>query len=263
MKTKKLINDNNELRKQLRPQNQKFYENLLVYTRMTSWTRNELAVEEQLLSILQDIIDAQNDGINADDYFGKNPQALAREMITSLPISIASLSLTSGLIIIITLVCNLLPVLLSTNPMFFDLGTTLIVSCTTIIAIAIIFKVIAHTIYAKLAFWKSWLVLTIIIVILFLMDTFIHTPFRIKITGNMDIAILALIIIVILGYWVIAKPKKLIWSWLCYAIFICALGITKHLLPTNSILNQQFSNVIITLLPWFGIILYSLRSKKD
>jgi hypothetical protein len=263
MKTKKLIDDNNELRKQLQPQNQKFYEDFLTYVRMTSWNRNELSVEEQLLSILQDIIDAQNDGINADDYFGKNPQTLAREMITSLPISIKDLSLNIGLIIMITLACNLLPVLLSTNPMLFDLGTTLIVSCATIIAIAIIFKVMAYTIYAKLAFWKSWLVLTIIIMILLLMDTFIHTPFQIKITGNMDIAIISLIVIGILGYWVVAKPKKAIWFWLGYAIFICVLGIIKHLLTTSSMINNQFSNLIITLLPWIGLIIYSLKNKTD
>ncbi|WP_353895194.1 hypothetical protein [Pediococcus pentosaceus] len=34
-----------------------------------------------MLEILHDLIDAQNNGQNAEDYFGKNPQTLADEIL--------------------------------------------------------------------------------------------------------------------------------------------------------------------------------------
>ena len=65
-----------------------FYENILVYIRIEGLTRDENKMEVQLLNILQDIIDAQNDGLTAEEYFGKNPKELADEILLAMPSNI-------------------------------------------------------------------------------------------------------------------------------------------------------------------------------
>ncbi|WP_223825156.1 DUF1129 domain-containing protein [Leuconostoc carnosum] len=71
MKTKEMIEMNNELRKNLNGENKIFYENLLLYLRIEGFARDENKIETHLLMILQDILEAQNDGIAAETYFGK------------------------------------------------------------------------------------------------------------------------------------------------------------------------------------------------
>lgn len=60
MKTKEM---NNELRKNLNDENKIFYENLLLYLRIEGFSRDENKIETHLLIILQDILEAQNDGL--------------------------------------------------------------------------------------------------------------------------------------------------------------------------------------------------------
>lgn len=81
---KELIRQNNEKRKQLTPENQQYYENLLVYIR-ANLSRNERATEEVLLEMLEHLLEAQKEGKTASEVFGKNPKDLADEIIVSLP----------------------------------------------------------------------------------------------------------------------------------------------------------------------------------
>ncbi|GAB5060362.1 hypothetical protein LASHA2_00830 [Lactiplantibacillus plantarum] len=85
MNSDNLIKANNLLRKKLTSENQKYYEDLLTYIRGKSTFNREKDVEQLLLEILHDLIDAQNNGQNAEDYFGKNPQTLADEILQTLP----------------------------------------------------------------------------------------------------------------------------------------------------------------------------------
>ncbi len=54
-KIKALIQKNNQLRLALNTENRQFYNDLLLYMRCQSITRNEEIVEKQLLVILEDI----------------------------------------------------------------------------------------------------------------------------------------------------------------------------------------------------------------
>jgi len=80
-----LIKDNANLQKQLQGVNKQYYEDLLVYVRLNSMAKNERQTEEMLLSILQDILEAQQNGVSAQDYFGKDPQPIADELLKQLP----------------------------------------------------------------------------------------------------------------------------------------------------------------------------------
>lgn len=81
---KELIKQNNEKRKLLLPENENYYENLLVYIRSNLF-RKERATEEILLEMLDHLLEAQKEGKTAEQVFGKSPQQLAEEIIESLP----------------------------------------------------------------------------------------------------------------------------------------------------------------------------------
>ena len=58
---------------------------MLGYVRLNSMGKNERQTEEMLLGILQDILEAQENGVSAQDYFGKAPQPIADELLKQLP----------------------------------------------------------------------------------------------------------------------------------------------------------------------------------
>ena len=80
-----LIKENANLQKQLQGANKQYYEDLLVYVHLNSMGKNERQKEEMLLGILQDILEAQQNGMSAQDYFGKAPQPIADELLKQLP----------------------------------------------------------------------------------------------------------------------------------------------------------------------------------
>lgn len=85
MNTANLLKHNNELRLQLNEENKKFYEELLVACRMKNTTKNESALEIQLLEILQDLILYQKQGKNFTDAFGNDINKLSSSIIAELP----------------------------------------------------------------------------------------------------------------------------------------------------------------------------------
>ena len=80
-----LIKQNNELRPQLNKNNKKYYEEPLVTCRMKNNTKNESALEIQLLEILQDLILYQKQGKNFTDVFGNDINKLSSSIIAELP----------------------------------------------------------------------------------------------------------------------------------------------------------------------------------
>lgn len=86
MKPSQLIQENNQLRDQLTPENKTFYEDLLILVRTKSLFRREEIYEETLLSILQDLLDAQKVGKSAESYLGRDIETLANEIVAETPI---------------------------------------------------------------------------------------------------------------------------------------------------------------------------------
>lgn len=84
MNAKELVEQNNQLRKQLNPENKKYYEEILVYIRV-NMNKKEKQTEEILLDILQDILDAQKNGTSAHVFFGKNPKEISDAILAELP----------------------------------------------------------------------------------------------------------------------------------------------------------------------------------
>ena len=82
--TKQLIADNNSKREQLNEDNQKYYEQLIVYIR-SQFLVNERQTEEVLTEMLDHLLLAQHKGQSAKDVFGRTPKEFADEVLDALP----------------------------------------------------------------------------------------------------------------------------------------------------------------------------------
>lgn len=100
------LQQSNKIKEELTAENLKYYEDLRGYTVFGSLTHDQTELEEQLLTIVTDLLAAQKDGLSAESYFGKNPQESANALLQQLSKSSfrARLSIV-GMIIGITWVC--------------------------------------------------------------------------------------------------------------------------------------------------------------
>lgn len=75
----------------LNHENKVYFENFAEYMKKNVfYSKNVSTVAEMLTEVCQDIYAAQNDGINAVAYFGKNPQEIADGMLAEMKIATGS-----------------------------------------------------------------------------------------------------------------------------------------------------------------------------
>lgn len=82
--SKQLISENNEKRKLLNKENEKYYGDLLLYIRL-QMRLSEQQSEELLMELLDHLIEGQNEGKTAQQIFGDHPKKYADEIISELP----------------------------------------------------------------------------------------------------------------------------------------------------------------------------------
>lgn len=236
MKTSQLIEQNNQLRQQLTPENEKFYSDLLIYVRFKGIARDEYAIESALLNILNDVIDAQTDGIAAADYFGKSTPELANDLIKSIPFKPFELVKLLLVVIGTYFFAVFLPALASPkNPL--DLGSILLAGGYLTLAICGIFKYLSRTIYSSTNFSKNkivrflvlWLLCVLLIAPIFLINIFVQTPLHFYLSGWIGISVI--VIFTILGLILFAKQtkKQLSWPFVIFLLAIAFLGIAMRL----------------------------------
>lgn len=78
MNAEELIQINNEKRKELTKENKEYYEDMLVYVRL-SYDKSEQETEEILTELLDHLVEAQEEGTTAKDVFGQEPKKYADE----------------------------------------------------------------------------------------------------------------------------------------------------------------------------------------
>ena len=196
-----LISSNNTLRKKLNSANEKYYSNLLIYVRTAGLFYDDYEVESKLLEILQDIIDAQNDGSTAEDYFGQAPTDTANQLTasftkTSLRDRLKFFGGLFGITAIWTLVIqlngqerqlNLVPFVLNGIFMMFLIFAA--------------FWLIHQTIYSKIfehkavSFASAWIVSLLTVLIFTVIQFTKPAMFNFPITNNLIVIINSLIII--------------------------------------------------------------------
>ncbi len=84
MNAEQLAELNFEKRKELTKENLKYYEDMLLYIRL-SYDKSEQETEEILSELLDHLLEAQKEGRTAKDVFGANPKKYADEIIGELP----------------------------------------------------------------------------------------------------------------------------------------------------------------------------------
>lgn len=84
MKAKEIIALNNEKREQLNEENLAYYEDMLIYIRLSS-SKSEQQTEEILLELLEHTLEAQHEGRTVKDVFGGNLKAYCQDIIEEIP----------------------------------------------------------------------------------------------------------------------------------------------------------------------------------
>lgn len=84
-KSKQYLNQINRLKKQLNPKDLKYFDDLQTYMSTESLFFNEEIIYSQLLNMIQDLLDANEDNISAEEFFGNDPKTMANEILSELP----------------------------------------------------------------------------------------------------------------------------------------------------------------------------------
>lgn len=148
-----LIDQNTELRKQLNDKNEQYYNDFLLYVRSRSFSKNEQQTEIMLINILQDILEAQQNGVSAQEYFGNEPKQIADELIKEIPndwknvVKLLFIILSNYLLVV--LISNGVTSLIRQEPFQFDLGQNLIGSLMSMFSVWSILRIVGDTSYVQ------------------------------------------------------------------------------------------------------------------
>ncbi|QMU08296.1 DUF1129 domain-containing protein [Levilactobacillus suantsaii] len=75
----------NQLKRQLSPADRKYIDDLQVYLNTATVFYSNAPINAQLLAMLQDLLNANQDGLNAAEWFGHDPQSMADEILRQFP----------------------------------------------------------------------------------------------------------------------------------------------------------------------------------
>ncbi|WP_315167811.1 DUF1129 family protein [Metaclostridioides mangenotii] len=202
------IEKNNQLREQLNIENEEYYDDLLVYMRLKGglFYDND-QIEDILLVILDDIIDAQKDGISAYDYFGKNPKEVADAMMKEItPSSLLSKFKYIMVVFGIYFLMTIFPSLVSPDKNL-DIGKIFIGFIITSVFVIFILNSVKQSIYvedkSKGKFFskaKLFIVSFIGLLLLILSKSLLPDILPITIDGLFGIAFIIALIIVASWY---------------------------------------------------------------
>lgn len=240
MNSDNLIKANNLLRKKLTSENQKYYEDLLTYIRGKSTFNREKDVEQLLLKILHDLIDAQNNGQNAEDYFGKNPQTLADEILQTLPKSFfETFKLACYILIGYVLLFATPNIVLPTSNL--DFGKLIILGTISFVFSLVVLWLIGQETYQKNKLIKlaSYVLGTITFAGIVIGSVFLKTPLAISLPGWYGIGtILVLLTITTMIY--TAERKRLPFLIIVYIFIVIdsLLGIGARIPGLSVFLTQ-------------------------
>ncbi|CAH1851614.1 hypothetical protein [Convivina intestini] len=252
MKVNDMIESNNFLREKLNPENKKYYENLLMYVRLSSWHHTDQAIETYLLSVLQDILDAQSDGQTAEDYFGQNPKHLADEFLAQLPNSPWS-ALKLALIIYMSYIfMSLLPALIIPDKGV-DLGNLILSSFYLLLLVWLGDKFLANIIYSMQSIFQHrwlnilslWLGSSLVAGSFFLVMFILKTPLVVKFFGwtGIIVIIILMAILIVVGH--IFRDKKLSLPLTLFGLVLGGLGILTRMPKIGSYLTQDATGKLV------------------
>lgn len=267
----KLIETNNRLREQLSIENQKYYENLLLYMRTNSLFHNDQEVEESLLQILQDILEAQANGESAQSYFGQNPDAVADDLLAN--ISKTSRKEVLQLVGIIFGISTLFSLFNQLSENRIDFLFLLLNGLLSFLAVFLLFKVMNRQVY-KNKFYSViflWVIFSAVLGIYFFISAYTPPLLTVHLSSQTAIILLALLIIVMTGaiFYESRKENKMWWSFTPMIWIMGAFGIGTQLDGFKTFLNTQtgvltvITFLIVGLLLNFLVSYYLLKKERN
>ncbi|WP_192987702.1 DUF1129 domain-containing protein [Carnobacterium mobile] len=256
MQTSELIKTNTTLQESLTKENEKYYGNLLIYVRGMALFRDEKKSEELLLEVLQDVLDAQDQGVSAEEYFGENPKKTADEIIKQLPINLfdtVKIFLTS--LGIYGLICILPELIFPEDGV--DIGRFAVTGSYWVLLVIFTLWLLGMSLYQfKNKLVKSFFILLVAIgvVLGFILNFYISTPIILNLSGMLGV----LTIIVVSGFLLLLfykeNDKKMWWPFIPILTTSAVLGILIRLNVFSSLLNSREGKIGIAVI--LGIVLF-------
>ncbi|MDE3314994.1 hypothetical protein [Lacticaseibacillus zeae] len=266
-KEDQLVEENNKLRSQLTPTNKKYYEDLLLYMRTRSVIKDSKTIEQELLTILTDILAAQKDGIAAVDYFGKQPQETADDILAEVPISwFDSFKIIGYGLLSYLLVTTIPALMIATRP--WDIGAEILVGIYFIFVALAIVSFIGHTTYKKSRHWRLgkifrtfllWLGCCTLIAPAVILPIFMKTPWRLDLSGISGV-VLIVILLITLGFVFWRQDDKTMWlPFVPFIAIMAAIGIATRIPAWQSfLLKSTLGRIGLAAAIILGLIIFSV-----
>jgi len=197
----------NELQALLPPNDYQYFDKLRQYLLTQNLFADEEAINLQLLTMLQDLRDAEQDGLDAETFSGNTPAAMANAILAELPRPnwrqqfqfIALLVFISWFFILLNSSVN--------TGLNLNLFTFLAVPVIEIIAISLIFKIFHHAVYTKQHHFQSTTlplllvcsITVILIIVVFLFAEKLSINYLITIPNPWGLIIQALLCLITLS----------------------------------------------------------------
>ncbi|WP_373821142.1 hypothetical protein [Jeotgalibaca porci] len=271
LKEKELIETNAVLQESLTKENEKYYGNLLIYIRIMAFFRDVKKSEELLLEVLKDILDAQEQGISAEEYFGENPKKVADDIIKQLPINL----LDTVKIILIALasysIFSILPKIIFPDEDL-DIGSLLISGFYWTVMVIFALWLLGISLYRfkdKLSKLVLLLLVGLGVSVGFYISFLISTPLKVNLSGNLGIVTIILISGLILYLFYKEKDKKIWAPFLPIVLTSAILGILTRIDIFSELLSSKEGKIgvgvilgILLILQYVFIYLTSKQSNK-
>lgn len=274
--SQKLIEKNNSLRKELNLKNEVFYSDFLIYMRLGSITKKETIVENILLEILEDILDAQRENIDANKYFGKSPKMVADDILKSIPNSITDTVKLAMTGLFSFAIMTLLPVLANPNAKI-DLGNMILAGIYTCLASMLILKQIARSIYVinrfmsnKVVRYVTYFVLaSALLAPVYLILVFVKTPLTFSLNGFAGVMISVLIMAGFIVWWLRSNDRRFNFPMLFAALVFGILSLIIRIPNVqDTVFRSQFGKnsyaiIIIIALVSFYVVSHIVHKKQS
>ena len=250
-----LIETNAVLQKSLTKENDKYYGNLLIYIRIMVFFWDVKKSEELLLEVLRDILDAQEQGLSAEEYFGENPKEVADDIIKQLPINLLDTVKIVLTALAIYIILSILPELIFPDEGL-DIGSLLIHgSYLTVMAIFALW-LLGISLYRfkdKLSKLVLLLLVGLGVSFGFYLSFLVSTPLKVNLSGNLGIATIILISAIVLYLFYKEKDKKLWAPFLPIIVTSAILGILTRIGVFSELLSSKEGKIGIGII--LGILL--------
>lgn len=273
--SQKLIEKNNSLRKKLNLKNEVFYSDF-IYMRLGSITKKETVVENILLEILEDILDAQRENIDANKYFGKSPKMVADDILKSIPNSITDTVKLAMTGLFSFAIMTLLPVLANPNAKI-DLGNMIFAGIYTCLASMLILKQVARSIYVinrfmsnKVVRYVTYFVLaSAILAPVYLILFFVKTPLTFSLNGLTGVMVSVLIMAGFIVWWLRSNDRKFNFPMLFAALVFGILSLIIRIPNVqDTVFRSQFGKnsyaiIIMVALVSFYVVSHIVHKKQS